>query len=123
MGDVLFDNVLLEVGDRDVETFRRNETSLVEGILVRVPQGDEFGVGLEVGKRERRDPFQKVTRGFVRRLEAGDETEEIPLRRGAVEPADAHVDGMNLAAADAGDDAVSDLLQLERAGQDRKSVV
>ncbi len=108
---MLLDEVGVVLARGDVESCGRRDATLVHGILVGVPERHEFVVGLEVGELEARNPPHRLERGVARPREFFRERRELPARGHAVKPADAHVHGMDLPAAEQRDDRVAGLLQ------------
>ena len=76
---------------------------------------DKFVVALELGDRKGRDPAHGLQRRIARPLELFGKGQEFRFGRNLVESADAHVDGMDLAAAEQVHDLVPGLLQAQSA--------
>ena len=110
---VLLDEVFIVVANGDVEALVRNQAALIERVLGRVAERHELVVLLEVGHVEGRDPANRVERLLAGPLECADERRQLGSRRHPVEAADAHVHGMDLAAADDADDFVPGLFEIE----------
>ena len=86
--------------------------ALVERVFVGVAQRDELVVLLELGELEAGDPSDRLI-ALARATSSARRAAQLALRRHAIESADPHVDRMDLAPAEQGDDGVSDLLQLK----------
>ena len=98
--DLHFLEMLVVVGDRDVEPAVRDDAALVEGIFRGVPQRDEVVVALAVGEVEAGGPAHRFERRLARPFQLLGERLELAAARRAVEAADAHVDRMDLAPAE-----------------------
>ena len=71
--DVLLDDVLVELGGRDVEPAVGDDPAAVDRVAVRVGERDELGVELDVGERQRRGPADRRERGLAGPLERVDQ--------------------------------------------------
>ena len=123
MLDVLLDEVVLVLGDGDVEAAARDEPSLAERVLVGVAKRDELVVGGEIRKRETAGDRQELGGDRANGAELLSEDLQVGLRRGLVEAADPDVDGVDLAAADERHDLVPHLLQGEALGDELRVVL
>ena len=64
MLDVLFDDVLVELGWCDVEPAVRDDAPEVDWVAPRPVQSDVFASELDVGKRQGRGPAHRGQRGL-----------------------------------------------------------
>jgi len=111
---VVLDEVLVVLGDGDVQPTVRDDAAAVDRILARLRESDEFVVLLVVGKVEARGDPYRFERDFACAFELLDERCELPLARGPVPAAHPDVDGMHFAPADDRHQLVACLLQRER---------
>ena len=112
--DVLLDEVLVVLRDRDVETTVRDDPSLVDRVLVRLGERNELVVLL--GSRGTRGrPSRRTASSAISRARSSFSTRrrELAFPGHPVPAADLDVDRMHLAPADDRHDLVADLLQLE----------
>ena len=110
---MLLDEAALVVAHVDVEPAARNEPPLVERVLRRVTERDELVIGRKVGKRKAGHEPDEPDGDIAPRLQLLREGPEVVLRGRLVEASDPHVDRVDLAPADDGDDLVPQLLQLQ----------
>jgi hypothetical protein len=97
----------------DLEPAVRDDLPLVEGVLLRVAEGDELVILLDFRELEARDEPD----GLLGELEGADQLrphrEELLGLRAAVEAADPDVHGVDLAAPEDRHERIADLLELE----------
>ena len=110
---MLLDEVLVVLGDGDVEPAVRDDPAAVDRVLVRVGERDELVVAAR-SRGSRSPTTSRTVSSAISRARSSGSTSAASsrLRRGAVEAADAHVDRMDLAAADDAHQLVAGLLQL-----------
>jgi hypothetical protein len=116
--DVLLDEVIVVLGDVDVQAARGDDAAGVDRVLVRLRQRHELVVALVVGEVEARGDAHRLERDLPRALERLHELCELALARHAVPAADAYVDRMDLTTPDDRHHPVPCLLELERAGDE-----
>ena len=97
---VLLDEVLVVLGDRDVEAAVRDDPAAVDRVLAGLVERDELVVLLVVGEVEAGRQANSLECDLPCPLQPLDERRQLLLARGAVPAADADVDGVDLAPAD-----------------------
>ena len=122
MRHVLLDEVLVVGRDRHVEAPTRGDPAVGERILVGMTERHELVVVLEVREVEARHPPHHLVRCVAGPAQLLGERRELGAGRDAVEAADPHVHGVDLTAAEQGDDGVAGFFEIE-AATDRLAVV
>ena len=84
--DVLLDEVLLVLGDRDVQAAVGDEAAVLDRVGVRLGERDELVVLLEVGEVEAGGEAHGLERELARTLEVVDERAELYRQRPAETP-------------------------------------
>ena len=110
---VLLHEVLVVLGDRDVEAVARDDPALGDRVVRRMSERDEAVVPLEGGEGEPRDPVDRVHRDLARPFQRLEHRPQLVAGRSAVEAADPDVDGVNGAPTDHVHQAVAGLLHRE----------
>ena len=114
--DVDFLEVLEEIRDRNLQAAAGDDGAFTDGDFVGMAQGDAVVRHLEVGKVERPEQLAGIDGKLAVGSESLGDGSELCSCRDAIEPADASVDGMDLAPAQHVDDLVSGLLELQCLG-------
>ena len=120
--DLLLDEMPLELRRVDVEAGRRHDASRVERILLGVSQRDEDIRPFQIRARQRGGPPDGLPGGIAGPAQLIDQGGQIASGRHPVEPADAHVDGVDLPSPEFANDGVAGLLE-PQAAQDVRAVI
>ena len=105
--------VLVVLRDVDVEPAVGHDSPPLDRVLVGMGQRDELALDRSLWELEPRRPAHCFECRLPRTLERLDVRAQLPSGRCAVEPADAHVDRVDLAAADERHQRVAGFLQRE----------
>jgi hypothetical protein len=114
----LLDEPVVELARGDVEPGRGDDPPSIDGVLAVRLERDELVIMLEVGERQRPRPAHGLERRLARALEQLRGWRELGPGGGAVEAADAHVDGMDLPSPDHRHQHVAGLLHQQPALDD-----
>ena len=109
--DMLLEEVPVVLFDADVEPAVGDDAPALDRVGTRLGECDQLALDGTLRKLEPGCPANRLQRGFTRPLERLDELAQLALPRRAVETADLHVHGMDLAAADDDHQLVARLLE------------
>ena len=107
---MLFDEMLIKLGNGDRYASAGCDVALVHWIFVRVAERNKLVGLLKVRERKSSDPACCFGRRLDSPLEVANEWRDVFLPGQSIEPADTHIDRMNCSSADDFEQPVAVLL-------------